>query len=68
MFYGTLSSAFVALVLPFDSFEGLQGQTLRPFFAGWGLSQRLVDRGVIRFEKTRKADQEGQSNFNIEVV
>jgi CspA family cold shock protein len=32
----SLKSAFVALVLPFDSFRGLQAQTLRPFFAGGG--------------------------------
>jgi CspA family cold shock protein len=31
-----LCLAFVALVLPFDSFRGLQGQTLQPFFAGGG--------------------------------
>jgi hypothetical protein len=40
--YGNLFLAFVALVLPFDSFEGLQGHTLRPFFAGWRQFRRLA--------------------------
>jgi CspA family cold shock protein len=35
-FCAILCLAFVALVLPFDSFRGLQGQTLQPFFAGGG--------------------------------
>src|SRR2546421_11863404 len=51
-----LLKAFVALVLPFDSFRRLQGQTLRPFFAGWGMSRRLGE--------PRGTDQEKQSNFN----
>src|SRR5882757_8132176 len=39
-FRGIFTSAFVALVLPFDSFIRLQGQTLRPFFAGERMSRR----------------------------
>ncbi len=50
---------FVALVLPFDSFRGLQGQTLQPFFAGGGCHGAWETGG---------ADQEKQSNSNIEVV
>jgi cold shock protein len=60
--------AFVALVLPFDSFEGLQGQTLQPFFAGWRLSRRLGDRGRQSLRDYQGTDQERQSNSNIEVV
>jgi cold shock protein len=53
--------AFVALVLPFDSFRGLQGQALRPFFAGWRMSRRLGIRRVYRFD-LQETDQEKQSN------
>jgi hypothetical protein len=53
-----LGIAFVALVLPFDSFRGLREQTRGPFFrAGGSHSSR----------ETGGSEQEGQSNFNIEV-
>src|ERR1700687_115022 len=61
-----LRTAFVALVLPFDSFRGLQGQTLRPFFAGWRMSRRLGDRSVRRLVD-QETDQEKQSNPKLEV-
>jgi CspA family cold shock protein len=60
--------AFVALVLPFDSFEGLQGQALQPFFAGWRLSRHLGDRARSLRRDDQETDQERQSNSNIEVV
>ncbi len=53
-----LDIAFVALVLPFDSFRGLREQTRSPFFRAGG------SRGGW---ETNDRDQEGQSNFNIEV-
>src|SRR5260370_28763884 len=63
VFVVCLNPAFVALVLPFDSFRGLQGQTLRPFFAGWRMSRRLGDRGVHRLVD-QQTDQEKQNNPN----
>src|SRR5258708_28782611 len=66
VFVVCLNPAFVALVLRFDSFRGLQGQTLRPFFAGWRMSRRLGARGVHPLGD-RETDQEKQSNPKLEV-
>src|ERR1700732_2738912 len=41
LFCASVLLAFVALVLPFDSFRGRQAQALQPFFAGWGMLRRL---------------------------
>ena len=54
-----LRIAFVALVLPFDSFRGLR-QQFAAFFCRAG--------GCLGAWETRPRDQERQSNFNIEVV
>ena len=53
-----LGIAFVALVLPFDSFRGLREQTRSPFFRA---------RGSQDTRETGGTDQERQSNFNNEV-
>jgi len=53
-----LDIAFVALVLPFDSFRGLREQTRSPFFRAGG---------SLGGWETKDRDQERQSNFNIEV-
>jgi cold shock protein len=64
--------AFVALVLPFDSFRGLQGQALQPFFCGLRDVTTLgKDAGVNRFAITKKRTKRRKaisSNSNIEVV
>jgi hypothetical protein len=54
-----LGIAFVALVLPFDSFRGLRQQFAAPFCRA---------RGCLEVWETIPRDQERQSNFNIEVV
>jgi CspA family cold shock protein len=56
-------SAFVALVLPFDSLNGLQGQTLRPFFVGERMSRRLAD-GALHRCVDQQTDQEKQCHPN----
>ena len=67
-FYGILFLAFVALVLPFDSFEGLQGQTLRPFFYGL---EAVTDLGRPKRDalcKRQERSKRGKAILNIEVV
>ncbi len=54
-----LDIAFVALVLPFDSFRGLRQQLAAPFCRAGG---------CLEAWETIPRDQERQSNFNIEVV
>ena len=54
----TLGIAFVALVLPFDSFRGLRETNSWPFFSGGGSHSS---------RETGGSEQERQSNFNIEV-
>jgi CspA family cold shock protein len=75
-FRGIICQAFVALVLPFDSFKrGCKDKTLQPFFVGWKVSRHLGDGGVLAVSKKltvrgrQETDQEGQSNSNwCEVV
>src|SRR5207245_4624646 len=69
----TIFLAFVALVLPFDSFEGLQGQTCGLLYGLEGvtalgrlqaaIAPRL--RGRRLFRDPQETDQERQCNSNI---
>jgi len=63
-----LSLAFVALVLPFDSFEGLQGQTLRPFFYGLEAVIGLGRPECCALRKRQERSKRGKAILNIEVV